>query len=341
VQFLIIFYIINLKLTIVLGGSMIIVTGGSGFIGSAIISELNNRKIKDIIVVDYLSTDEKWKNLVNLKFLDYLERDAFLNLINSKDLKKIKAIIHMGACSSTTETDASYLIKNNFEYTKDLAKYCIDNKVRFIYASSAATYGDGSNGYSDASIDNLVPLNMYGYSKHMFDLWARTNKILDKIVGLKFFNVYGPNEYHKGDMKSVVNKAFYQIKEKGFMQLFKSYRSDYKDGEQKRDFIYIKDAVKMALFFLDHKNKNGIFNIATGVPRTWNDLALAVFKAMGIEEKIEYIEMPENLRNKYQYFTQGNIMKLQKAGYKEKINTLEEGVEDYVKNYLALEGKCL
>jgi ADP-L-glycero-D-manno-heptose 6-epimerase len=313
---------------------MIIVTGGSGFIGSAIISELNNRGIKDIIVVDYLGNDEKWKNLVNLKFLDYIERDTFLNLVNSKDLKKVKAVIHMGACSSTTEQDASYLIKNNFEYTKDLAKYCIDNKTRFIYASSAATYGDGSNGYSDASIDNLVPLNMYGYSKHMFDIWARNNKISDKIVGLKFFNVYGPNEYHKGDMRSVINKAFYQIKEKSFMQLFKSYKSDYKDGESKRDFIYIKDAVKMTLFFLDHKHKNGIFNIATGIPRTWNDLARAVFKAMNIQEKIEYIEMPENLREKYQYFTQGDITKLKKAGYKEKINTLEEGVQDYVQNYL-------
>lgn len=316
---------------------MIVVTGGAGFIGSSIIWFLNKRDLKDILVVDSLGSDEKWKNLKGLSFADYLEKDSFLDRITQKGpLPDIDAIIHMGACSDTTEKDCSYLIKNNYEYTKELATYAIRKDIRFIYASSAATYGDGSLGFLDdeTSLETLEPLNMYGYSKHLFDLWAKSQGILDKIVGIKYFNVFGPNEYHKGAMRSFVLKGFQQIKDTGSVRLFKSYKKEFGHGEQKRDFIYVKDAAQMTIFFFDHPEINGIFNIGTGHARAWNDLANAIFKAMNIPPCIEYIDMPEKLKDKYQYFTQADISKIRAAGYNTPITSMEDTVEEYVKKYL-------
>ncbi|MHC4658786.1 MAG: ADP-glyceromanno-heptose 6-epimerase [Planctomycetota bacterium] len=316
---------------------MIVVTGGAGFIGSALIAALNSRGVSDILVVDQLGCDQRWKNLRNLSFADYVEKDDFLEMVMArKSPSGIKAVLHMGACTDTTETDASYLIKNNYEYSKLLAQWATDADIRFIYASSAATYGDGSAGFSDneKEIESLRPLNPYGYSKQLFDLWARKAGLLKKIVGLKYFNVFGPNEYHKGEMRSFVVKAFEQINAKGKVGLFKSYKSEYKDGEQMRDFLYVKDAVDMTLYFLDNPAAGGLFNIGTGRARTWNDLVKAVFAAMEKKPNIEYIEMPESIRNQYQYFTQADITKLKQAGYKKETTPLEDAIKDYVQNYL-------
>ncbi len=316
---------------------MIVVTGGAGFIGSALIAALNSRGIGDILVVDRLATDHRWKNLRNLGFADYVEKDDFLEMIMThRTPSGIKAVLHMGACTDTTETDASYLIKNNYEYTKLLAQWATDAGVRFIYASSAATYGDGSAGFADdeQKLQTLRPLNMYGYSKHLFDLWARRTGLLKKMVGLKYFNVFGPNEYHKGDMRSFVIKAFEQITAKGKVALFKSHYPRYADGEYVRDFIYIRDAVDMTLFFLDNPAAAGLFNIGAGKARTWNDMVKAVFAAMDREPKIEYIEMPDSIRNQYQYYTCADIAKLRKAGCNKQTTPLEDAVEEYVQKYL-------
>jgi ADP-L-glycero-D-manno-heptose 6-epimerase len=316
---------------------MIIVTGGAGFIGSALIASLNSRGVTDILVVDRLGADERWKNLRNLSFADYVEKDDFLQMvIENKLAPPIEAVLHMGASSSTTETDASYLIKNNYEYTKLLAQWTAHANVRFIYASSGATYGDGSAGFSDDedALETLRPLNMYGYSKHLFDLWARRTGLLKKIVGLKYFNVFGPNEYHKADMRSFPLKAFEQINATGKVRLFRSYNPQYADGEYVRDFLYIKGAVDMTLFFLDNPQIAGLFNIGTGEARTWNDLVKAVFAATGKDPKIEYIEMPESIRRQYQYYTCADITKLRKAGYKKQTTPLESAINDYVQNYL-------
>ena len=316
---------------------MIIVTGGAGFIGSALICGLNSRGIDDILVVDQLGCDQKWKNLRNLRFADYVEKADFLEMaVENKLDSAIEMVLHMGAASSTTETDASYLIKNNYEYSKLLAQWSAGAGIRFIYASSAATYGDGSAGFSDdeEKISELKPLNMYGCSKQLFDLWARRTGLLKKIVGLKYFNVFGPNEYHKADMRSFVLKAFEQIQQKGKVSLFKSYKPQYKDGGQLRDFIYIKDAVDMTLFFMDNPQVGGLFNIGTGRARTWNDLVKAVFAAMGRKPDIEYTDMPESIRAQYQYFTEADITRLRKAGYKKQITSLEDAIKDYVQNYL-------
>jgi ADP-L-glycero-D-manno-heptose 6-epimerase len=316
--------------------NMIVVTGGAGFIGSAIVWRLNSLGEDKIIIVDELGHDEKWKNLVGLNYYDFINKDDFIQKIeNGMDID-ITAIIHMGANSSTTEKDADHLLRNNYEYTKKLAQFCLFKNVRFIYASSAATYGDGSLGFDDSeSVSQFLrPLNMYGYSKNLFDVWAVKQGMMDKIAGIKYFNVYGPNEYHKGDMRSVVHKAFEQIKNTGKVKLFKSRNSGYKDGEQMRDFVYVKDAVDMTLFFLDKKNKNGLFNVGSGKARTWNDLVTAIFTAMERPVNIEYIELPEHLAEKYQYFTEAKLEKIKKAGYSNSITSLEEGVTDYVKNYL-------
>jgi len=316
---------------------MIVVTGGAGFIGSTLIAGLNSRGLSDILVVDELACDQKWKNLRNLSFADYVEKDNFLEMVLADKLPSgIDAVLHMGACSDTTETNASYLIKNNYEYTKLLAQWATDANIRFVYASSAATYGDGSAGFKDDEkhIDKLRPLNMYGYSKQLFDLWARRTGLLKKIVGLKYFNVFGPNEYHKADMRSFVLKAFEQINATGKVRLFKSYRPKYKDGEQMRDFLYVKDAVDMTLFFLDNAKLNGLFNIGTGKARTWNDLVKAVFAAMDKKPSIEYIDMPDSIRNQYQYFTEADITKLKQAGYDKEPTPLENSIKDYVQNYL-------
>ena len=315
---------------------MIVVTGGAGFIGSAIIWELNRRGKKEILIVDELGTDEKWKNLVGLQFEDFVHKHKFIDSINKAAFINADAIIHMGANSSTTEKDADYLFNNNYLYTKTLAEFCLNNNIRFIYASSAATYGDGSLGFDDDEnkSDTLRPLNMYGFSKSMFDIWAVNQDVINKIVGLKYFNVFGPNEYHKGDMRSVVHKAFEQVRDTGGVKLFKSRNPKYKDGEQMRDFIYVKDAVNITLHFLDNKNINGLFNVGSGQARTWNDLVAALFKAMEKPVDIGYIELPDHLADKYQYFTEANLSKLKNAGYKKEIASLESGINDYVKNYL-------
>ncbi len=320
---------------------MIIVTGAAGFIGSALIAALNERGISDILAIDQLGSDNRWKNLRNLSFADYVEKDDFLQMvIEGRICPPIDTIFHIGACSSTTETDASFLMKNNYEYTKLLAQWATSEKIRFIYASSAATYGDGSAGFSDDEnkIENLRPLNMYGYSKQLFDLWAKRAGLLSKIVGLKYFNVFGPNEYHKEDMRSFILKSFEQINETGKVKLFKSNNPQYSDGEYVRDFIYVKDAVAMTLFFFDNPEIGGIFNIGTGKARNWNDLVKAVFSAMYKKAKIEYIEMPESIRNQYQYYTQADMAKLKRAGYDKGTTSLEEAVKDYVQNYLQKNG---
>jgi ADP-L-glycero-D-manno-heptose 6-epimerase len=316
---------------------MIVVTGGAGFIGSAIVWRLNQLDKNKIIIVDELGEDEKWKNLVGLSFEDFVHKDEFISSVLADDVPfKIETIIHMGANSSTTEKDADHLLFNNYEYTRELAKYSVKNDIRFIYASSAATYGNGSLGFDDdeSKLEALRPLNMYGYSKQLFDLWAKKNGLLNKIVGLKYFNVFGPNEYHKGDMRSVVHKAFEQVRDTEKVRLFKSLNPRYKDGEQMRDFIYINDAVDMTLYFLDKKDKNGIFNVGAGKARTWNDLISALFVSMNKPINIEYIDLPEHLKTKYQYFTEATLNKIKGAGYSKPMASLEDGVEDYVRNYL-------
>jgi ADP-L-glycero-D-manno-heptose 6-epimerase len=318
---------------------MIIVTGAAGFIGSALIKKLNDTGRTDILAVDRLADDSKWKNLRNLKFSDYIETgtlESLESLLTDDRLKKASAILHMGACSSTTETDMSFLVRNNFEYTKLLALHATRHNIRFIYASSAATYGDGGQGYSDdeSRSDSLQPLNPYGYSKQLFDQWAWNNGLLKRIAGMKYFNVYGPNEYHKKDMRSMIMKAYEQAVSAGRVKLFKSYRPEYADGEQVRDFIYVKDAVAMTLFFMEKSGVNGLFNIGTGKAESWNTLARAVFKALDKPDNIEYIEMPENIRAQYQYHTQADISKIRKAGYTSPVTGLTDGVTDYVRHYL-------
>jgi ADP-L-glycero-D-manno-heptose 6-epimerase len=316
---------------------MIVVTGGAGFIGSAIVWRLNQLGESKIIIVDELGIDEKWKNLVPLKFNDFIHKDDFISMVIDGEIDfDISAIVHMGANSSTTEKNADLLFSNNYLYSKELARFCLDKNIRFVYASSAATYGDGSLGFDDdeSKLEKLRPLNMYGYSKQLFDLWAKRINAFNKIVGLKYFNVYGPNEYHKGDMRSVVHKAFEQVRTTGKVKLFKSLNPNYKDGEQLRDFIYIKDAVEMTLFFLNNPDKNGLFNIGTGRARNWNDLVTALFKAVGKPVNIEYIELPGHLIEKYQYFTEANMNKIKNVGYSSALTSIEDGVSDYVKNYL-------
>lgn len=320
---------------------MIVVTGGAGFIGSAIVWKLNQLGKTNIIIVDELSKDEKWKNLVGLKYEDFVNKLEFIEQVLDDVIPyNVEAIVHMGANSSTTEKDADHLIDNNYNYTKELAKYCVEKHIRFIYASSAATYGDGELGFNDdeSKLETLRPLNMYGYSKQLFDLWAKRNAISDRIVGIKYFNVYGPNEYHKGDMRSVVHKAFEQVRDAGKVRLFKSLNPKYKDGEQMRDFVYVKDAVDMTLFFLDKPHINGIFNVGAGKARTWNDLVTSLFNAVGKPVNIEYIDLPNHLADKYQYFTEANLGKIKNAGYEKSTISLEDGVTDYVKNYLLKAG---
>ncbi|WP_028573859.1 ADP-glyceromanno-heptose 6-epimerase [Desulfonatronovibrio hydrogenovorans] len=316
---------------------MHIVTGGAGFIGSGFVYRLNQMGLDDILIVDNLGSTEKWKNLVNLRYRDYIHKDEFLAKLEKGFFPYVESVIHMGACSSTTEKDADYLMSNNFHYSKRLARFCRESSARFIYASSAATYGDGELGFNDdhATMTDLRPLNMYGYSKQLFDLWVKRKGLLDHVVGLKFFNVFGPNEYHKEDMQSVVRKAYFQIKETGRVRLFKSYHPQFGHGEQKRDFVYLKDCLEVMAWFLEKKDVNGIFNLGYGRARTWNDLAKAVFQAMDLEPEIEYMDMPETLRGKYQYYTCAPMDKLEQAGCPVAFHSLEDGVRDYVQNYLS------
>jgi ADP-L-glycero-D-manno-heptose 6-epimerase len=312
----------------------IIVTGGAGFIGSGLLWKLNEQGISDILVVDHLGNSLKWRNLVSKDFSDYIEKDDFRNLIEQEKIgKDIDAIVHLGACTSTTFDDATYFIKNNYEYSKALAKFALKRKIPFLYASSAATYGLGNEGFSDEDdvTLRLNPLNIYGYSKQLFDLWLIKNGLSNKVIGFKFFNVFGPNEYHKGEMMSVIAKSFDKIVKEGKIRLFKSYRPDYADGEQKRDFIYVKDAVDIIYYFIEHPQKTGIFNVGTGCAHTWNELAQAIFAALNMPTKIEYFDMPESIRDKYQYYTQADLTKLNTSvNTQHKFFEFKEAVRDYV-----------
>ncbi len=320
----------------------LIVTGAAGFIGRNVVAELNRHGVDELILVDELGKDEKWKNLVGLRYEDLVSPEEFLGLLEEGAFAEATSCIHLGACSATTERDADYLLRNNYQYTRVLANWAIENGVRFVYASSAATYGDGAEGYDDddAVTPTLKPLNMYGYSKHLFDLWALKHGLFQRedapnIVGLKYFNVYGPYEDHKADMRSVVSKSYEQIRATGKVELFKSYRPEYGDGQQMRDFIFVKDAVDVTLHFAlqDPEAPGGLFNCGTGVARTWVDLVTPVFEAMGLPLRIEFIEMPEQLRGRYQYFTQGEVGKLRAAGYARPFTRLEDGVRAYVQDF--------
>ena len=321
----------------------VVVTGGAGFIGSALVHKLNSEGIDDIVIVDALAESEKWKNLIGLRYSDYLHKNDFIRKVSSGTLNFLpQAVVHMGACSQTTMNDADYLMENNYRYTQALAHWAVTRGIRFIYASSAATYGSGDVGFSDAvDLRLLRPLNRYGYSKHLFDLYAERSGLIKNITGLKFFNVFGPNEYHKGDMTSVVFKAFHQIKKTGRVKLFKSHRQDYKDGEQRRDFVYIKDCVQVIWWLLMHESVNGLYNLGTGQARTWNDLAQALFDAMGCSPLIDNMEMPETLRGSYQYFTQADMNRLKEQGCPLVFRSLEAVVKDYIVNHLATDRPCL
>lgn len=320
---------------------MYIVTGGAGFIGSVVVKKLNDEGISDILIIDNLEESEKWKNLQGKRFHNYINKEDFFNILvhEFEDFaadKNLAGIIHLGACSDTTEKDMDYLWNNNVQFSKLLCKFALYRNARFIYASSAATYGAGEQGYDDdiEKLDALKPLNRYGYSKHAFDLWAKRNGYLKEVVGLKFFNVYGPNEYHKGFMTSVPYNSYFQVRDEGMVKLFKSYRSDYKDGEQKRDFIYVKDCAEVIYWLLKNPAVNGLFNLGTGKARAWNDLAGAVFTALQKEPRISYIEMPGHLQRQYQYFTEARMDRLTKAGCPVKFHSVEEGILDYVRGHL-------
>ena len=323
----------------------ILVTGGAGFIGSALIWALNRRGLSNIVVTDLLGSDEKWKNLPPLQFSDYVEAGDFRSRIAAQPTAfgRFTTVFHLGACSATTERNAAYLIDNNYNVTKELAAWALAQDARFIYASSAATYGDGAEGMDDRSenLSRLRPLNMYGYSKHLFDLHAKREGWLKRIVGVKYFNVFGPNEDHKADMRSLVNKAYQQILATGKVGLFKSQHPDFKDGEQKRDFLYVKDAVEMTIHFAERATTaGGLYNLGSGEANTWLTLTRAIFQALGREPEIEFIDLPEALRGKYQYFTQADISKLRATGYERPMTPLVESVRDYVQGYL-MTGKKL
>ncbi|MDZ4788715.1 MAG: ADP-glyceromanno-heptose 6-epimerase [Blastochloris sp.] len=314
----------------------ILVTGGAGLIGSAVVWALNQRGIDNILISDFLGSDEKWKNLVPLRYRDYVEADQLLTQLSSPRLNDVTCIFHLGACSATTEKNVSYLMQNNYDYTRRLAEWSLEKERRFVYASSAATYGDGSAGMVDGHdlLQNFRPLNAYGYSKHLFDLHARKEGWLSQLVGLKYFNIFGPNEDHKGDMRSVVHKAYSQIRDEKKVKLFKSYHPDFRDGEQQRDFLYVKEAVAMTLHLAETSSAAGLYNIGSGKPSTWIDLVTPMFKALDLPPKIDFIEMPEVLRGKYQYHTCADISRLRDTGWKLASPNLADSVTDYVANYL-------
>jgi ADP-L-glycero-D-manno-heptose 6-epimerase len=315
----------------------ILVTGGAGFLGSALVWALNQRGVDRILIADFLGRSEKWRNLAPLRFADYLEADDLLHAVESdaSEVQDITTVFHLGACSSTTETDAAYLIRNNFQYTATLANWAVRHHRRFVYASSAATYGAIESGLSE-SIDlaTLRPLNMYGYSKQLFDQHAARHGYLDRIVGLKYFNVFGPNEQHKGDMRSMVLKAFEQIRDTGRVKLFKSYRPEFKDGEQRRDFVYVKDAIDVTLHLAESEQSGGLFNVGSGRAHTWIELATAVFEAMQQPVAIDFVEMPDAIRPNYQYSTVATLNRLRASGYTHEMTPLGEAVADYVREYL-------
>jgi ADP-L-glycero-D-manno-heptose 6-epimerase len=312
---------------------MLLLTGGAGFIGSCFLWKLNQEGITDILVADTL-TAANWKNLLGKRFRDFIPKESLLPRLLSGQLGHLDAIVHLGATTDTTATDLSALLENNYEYSKALARYAADHGIRFLYASSAATYGNGDQGFQECRLWQLRPLNPYGFSKHLFDCWAATEGILEVAAGVKLFNVYGPNEYHKGRMASLVWQGFLQIRSTGRIRLFKSTDPRYGDGEQKRDFVYVKDVVEVLWKFLQHPNLVGLYNVGTGQARSWNELAHALFAALQLPPQIEYIDMPEELRPQYQNFTQADITKLQSSPAAHTFTPLEEGVREYVQDFL-------
>lgn len=315
---------------------MIIVTGAAGFIGSCLIQKLNELNFNYIIAVDDFSFEEKNKNLIGKKIKEKVERTQFFTWLDA-NFREVEFIFHIGARTDTTEFDKSIFDELNVNYSKEIWNRCVEYQIPLVYASSAATYGLGELGYDDdeSKIPGLKPLNPYGDSKNDFDIWAlKQEKKPFFWAGLKFFNVYGPNEYHKGRMASVIWHAFRQINEKGSLNLFRSHRPDYGDGEQMRDFIYVKDLIDVCIFFMEHRKNSGIYNLGTGIARTFNDLGKSTFAAMGKEAVINYIDTPIDIRDKYQYFTEANMSKLRQIGFTQPFHTLEEGVKDYVQNYL-------
>lgn len=320
---------------------MIVVTGGAGFIGSCFVAALNAAGRNDIIIVDSLGTGSKWKNLVGKSYIDIVSKEDFRDQLLTGDVPGgVDAVVHLGACSSTTETNADYLFDNNYRYSVDVAEWAFERDIRFIYASSAATYGDGSCGYSDVTTD-LRPLNMYGYSKHLFDTWLRARGLDTQCVGLKFFNVFGPNEYHKGSMSSMIYKAAQQAQQTGTVKLFESNSPQYANGEQRRDFVYVKDVCEMMLRLVNAPEKNGILNVGTGQARTWNELVRAVFAALNMESRIEYIPMPSELQKQYQNYTEAEMSIVRKLLPEQQFQSLESSIADYVQTYLTAEWQYL
>lgn len=322
---------------------MIAVTGAAGFLGSAVVWGLNRRGEDDILCVDTHESDEDCANLAPLRYEGYQPHELFLAAMTRGDFRgRLRGIVHLGACSSTTETNWDYLQQNNVDYSKALCTAALDAGARFIQASSAATYGNGDEGYSDnhALLDSLKPLNLYARSKHLFDLWARDTGALNQIASVKYFNVFGPNEWHKGDMRSMVCKGYEQIRDTGRVRLFKSDRPEFPDGGQRRDFLYVHDAVAMTLWLLDHQEHHGIFNIGTGVSHDWNRLMRAIFAAMDRPVDIEYVDMPAHIAKAYQYDTCADMTKLRAAGYTSPMMTLEASIQDYVVQHL-MTGKHL
>lgn len=318
-----------------LGRARVLVTGGAGFIGSALVWGLNARGTTRIVIADKLGSDAKWRNLRALRFEEYVEAHDLLGRLETGVLGDFDLVLHMGACSATTEQDASYLVRNNYEYSKDLCLWAVRHGATVVYASSAATYGDGAAGMDDdpARIESLRPLNMYGYSKLLFDRWARDHDLLSRTAGLRFFNVFGPNEGHKGDMRSVVHKACAEIQAEGRVRLFRSHHPDYRDGEQRRDFVYVKDVVDMTLH-VAATGATGLFNMGSGQAQTWLDLVRPIFAALQVPERIEFVDMPDVLRGTYQYHTQADVSRLRAAGYVRPPTPLATSVTEYVRDYL-------
>jgi len=317
---------------------MYILTGGAGFIGSCFLKLLNDKGIDDVIVVDNLGNSEKWKNLLGKKFINYVHKNKFFEKLSTYKADSIKAIFHFGACSNTTERNVDYLIDNNYHFSWELAKFARNNNIRFVYASSAATYGLGENGYKENNTYALRPLNPYGYSKLLFDQRVLNNNFDEIFLGIRFFNVFGPNEYHKGNMASMVYKAFNQVQTTNKVRLFKSQNPNYGDGESVRDFIYVKDAIE-AVWKLFEAEHNGIYNLGTGKARSWNDLTSAVFKAMNKQVNIEYFDMPQELTEQYQYFTEADMSKFHSVIPNFSFTTLEESIDDYINNHLKHQNK--